>query len=69
MRNYPNIDGKIKNNKEFLNNMLIDWEDASILYENWDVISQKFKNSGNVSTLDDISGLDLSKNIKSALIY
>lgn len=58
MRNRPILDGKITNKKEFLENMLLDWEDAKKLYDNWEEISKNPKRDEN-DTLD----LALAKDI------
>lgn len=64
MRNKPVLDGKITDDKVFFENLFEDWENAKVLYENWDKISEEFrKNEGR------LSDVDLPKNIIDALIY
>lgn len=64
MKNKPVLDGKITDDKVFFENLLEDWENAKVLYENWDKISEEFrKNEGSLSEVD------LPKNIIDALIY
>lgn len=64
MKNKPIIDGKITNDKVFFENLLEDWQNAEVLYENWDKISEKLKKHK-----DHILDSDLPKNILDALIY
>lgn len=64
MKNKPVLDGKITDDKVFFENLLEDWENAKVLYENWDKISEEFrKNEGS------LSDVDLPKNIIDSLIY
>lgn len=64
MKNKPVLDGRITDDKVFFENLLEDWENAKVLYENWDKISEEFrKNEGS------LSDVDLPKNIIDALIY
>lgn len=47
MKNKPVLDGKITDDKVFFENLLEDWENAEVLYKNWDKISEEFrKNEG-----------------------
>jgi hypothetical protein len=64
MKNKPVLDGKISDDKVFFENLLEDWENAKVLYENWDKISEEFrKNEGR------LSDVDLPKNIIDSLVY
>lgn len=64
MKNKLVLDGKITDDKVFFENLLEDWENAKVLYENWDKISEEFrKNEGR------LSDVDLPNNILSALTY
>lgn len=64
MKNKPVLDGKITDDKVFFENLFEDLENAKVLYENWDKISEEFrKNEGR------LSDVDLPKNIIDALIY
>lgn len=50
--------------KFFFENLLEDWENAKVLYENWDKISEEFrKHEGR------LSDVDLPNNILNALTY
>ena len=64
MKNKPILDGKITVDKVFIEKRFEDWENAKVLYENWDKISEEFrKNEGR------LSDVDLPNNILSALTY
>lgn len=64
MKNKLVLDGKITDDKVFFENLLEDWENAKVLYENWDKISEEFrKNEGR------LSDVDLPNNILTALTY
>lgn len=64
MKNKPVLDGKITDDKVFFENLLEDWENAEVLYENWDKISEKFRKNK-----ENLSDVDLPKNIIDSLIY
>lgn len=64
MKNKPIIDGKITDDKVFFENLLEDWQNAEVLYENWDKISEELKQHK-----DHILDSDLPKSILDALIY
>ena len=64
MKNKPVLDGKITDDKVFFENLLEDWENAKVLYENWDKISEEFRKSK-----ENLSDVDLPKNIIDSLIY
>lgn len=64
MKNKPVLDGKITDDKVFFENLLEDWENAKVLYENWDKISEKFRKNK-----ENLSDVDLPNNILSALTY
>lgn len=64
MKNKPVLDGKITDDKVFFENLLEDWENAKVLYENWDKISEKFRKNK-----ENLSDVDLPKNITDSLVY
>lgn len=64
MKNKPVLDGKITDDKVFFENLLEDWENAKVLYENWDKISEKFRKNK-----ENLSDVDLPKNIIDSLVY
>lgn len=64
MKNKPVLDGKITDDKVFFENLLEDWENAKVLYENWDKISEKFRKNK-----ENLSDVDLQKNIIDSLVY
>lgn len=64
MKNKPVLDGKITDDKVFFENLLEDWENAKVLYENWDKISEEFRKNK-----ESLSDVDLPKNIIDSLIY
>lgn len=64
MKNKPVLDGKITDDKVFFENLLEDWENAKVLYENWDKISEEFRKNK-----ENLSDVDLPKNIIDSLIY
>lgn len=64
MKNKPVLDGKITDDKVFFENLLEDWENAKVLYENWDKISEKFRKNK-----ENLSNVDLPKNIIDSLVY
>ena len=64
MKNKPVLEGKITDDKVFFENLLEDWENAKVLYENWDKISEEFRKNK-----ENLSDVDLPKNIIDSLIY
>lgn len=64
MKNKPVLDGKIIDDKVFFENLLEDWQNAEVLYKNWDKISEKFRKSK-----ENLSDVDLPKNIIDSLVY
>ena len=64
MKNKPVLDGKITDDKVFFENLLEDWDNAKVLYENWDKISEKFRKNK-----ENLSDVDLPKNIIDSLVY
>lgn len=64
MKNKPVLDGKITDDKVFFENLLEDWQNAEVLYKNWDKISEKFRKNK-----ENLSDVDLPKNIIDTLIY
>lgn len=64
MKNKPVLDGKITDDKVFFENLLEDWENAKVLYENWDKISEEFRKNK-----ENLSDVDLPKNIIDSLVY
>lgn len=64
MKNKPVLDGKITDDKVFFENLLEDWENAKVLYENWDKISEKFRKNK-----ENLSDVDLPRNIIDSLVY
>ena len=64
MRNRPVLDGKIENKNDFCKNMILDWEDAKLLHENWDLVSREFLKSDG-----DLRRINLPKEILNFLSY
>lgn len=64
MKNKLVLDGKIADDKVFIENLLEDWQNAEELYKNWDKISEEFRKNK-----DYISDVDLPKNILDALKF
>ena len=64
MKNKPVLDGKITDDKVFFENLLEDWQNAEVLYKNWDKISEKVRKNK-----ENLSDVDLPKNIIDSLVY